>query len=93
MRLRRLPCGEPLAFRSEPGKRRGFASGGLAAKTNRRLDGKPEAFRTGGGKAAEPKTQNQRHATKDTAPLTESSTAKKSLQHEMRRQVDQYWQS
>jgi len=42
-----LPCGKPLAFRSHR-IRRGFASGGVAAKNV----GKPEAFRTGGGKAA-----------------------------------------
>jgi len=33
-------------------KGRGFASGGVAAKSNSALDGKPEAFRTEGGKAA-----------------------------------------
>jgi len=41
MRLCRLPCGKPLAFRSPRRKRRGFASGGIAANRVVCLDGKP----------------------------------------------------
>jgi len=48
-RLCRLPCGKPLAFRTSFKRIRGFASGGVAVKGVARHDGKPEAFRKGGG--------------------------------------------
>ena len=51
-RLCRLPCGKPLAFRSPLMIKKGLRLGRRSRKKNRRSDGKPEAFRTGGGKAA-----------------------------------------
>jgi hypothetical protein len=51
MRLCRLPCGKPLAFRTPLSKGEASLSG-IAAKMVPGLDGKPEAFRTEGGIAA-----------------------------------------
>ena len=51
-RLCRLPCGKPSAFRSLLNQER-LRIGRHSRQTSCRLDGKPEAFRTRGGKAAE----------------------------------------
>jgi len=64
LRLCRFPCGKPPAFRWQLITRRGFASGGVAAKKvarmteSQRLSAREAAkprqpFRTGGGKAAQ----------------------------------------
>jgi len=45
------PVRKAFGFPSGIQEWRGLASGGVAAKESR-ADGKPEAFRTGGGKAA-----------------------------------------
>jgi len=63
MRLCRFPCGKPLAFR--------WASNSFAARPPRqsltlllRANGKPEAFRKGGGKAASSKPLRKRSLAK-----------------------------
>jgi len=52
MRLCRLPCGKPQAFRQSPVPFGGGAARGEASPFLK-PNGKPEAFRTGGGKAAD----------------------------------------
>jgi len=52
LRLRRVPCGKPPAFRSLTYKRRGFASGGIAAKTVWGLTESQRLSAREGGKAA-----------------------------------------
>jgi len=52
MRLCRLPCGKPQAFRQARNYFFGYAARGEASPEFLRTNGKPEAFRTGGGKAA-----------------------------------------